>query len=121
MAATTLPPRSDPAEHSDLAVENARLRLEMQRLRAETDQRAAELTVISAVQQGLASKLDMQAIIDLVGDKLCEVLHSQDLNIRLYDRETDLVSWPYFVERWLKVQCSHKPRVRRTEYRTIPA
>ena len=56
-----------------VALENARLFDETQRLLKETEQRAAELAVINSIQQGLAAKLDFQAIIDLVGDKLREI------------------------------------------------
>jgi GAF domain-containing protein len=33
-----------------------------------------------------------------VGDTLRDVFHTQDLSIRLYDRETGLMRWPYFYE-----------------------
>ena len=74
-----------------VALENARLFDETQRLLKETEQRAAELAIINSVQEGLASKLDMQAIYDLVGDKLSEVLKTQDIDIRLYDSATNQV------------------------------
>ena len=44
-----------------VALENARLFDETQRLLKETEQRAAELAIINSVQQGLASKLDFQS------------------------------------------------------------
>ena len=78
-----------------VALENARLFDETQRLLKETEQRAAELAVINSVQEGLASKLDMQAIYDLIGDKLCEVFDSQDMDIRLLNPATGLVEYPY--------------------------
>jgi GAF domain-containing protein len=81
------------------ALENARLFDETQRLLKETEQRAAELAIINSVQQGLASKLDMQAIYDLVGDKLSEVLNSQDIDIRLYDPVAKQVFFPYLKDR----------------------
>ena len=81
-----------------VALENARLFDETQRLLKESQQRTAELSVINTVQQGLASKLDMQEIYDLVGDKLCAIFDSKDLDIRLYDPSTGLVSYPYFME-----------------------
>jgi hypothetical protein len=45
---------------------------------AAAEQRAAELAVINSIQQGIAGKLDFQGIVKLVGDKLCEVLHTSD-------------------------------------------
>ena len=56
-----------------VALENARLFDETQRLLTETEQRAAELAIINSVQEGLAAQLDFQAIIDLVGDKIREI------------------------------------------------
>jgi signal transduction histidine kinase/DNA-binding response OmpR family regulator len=86
------------ANSMSVALENARLFDETQRLFKAEQQRAAELAIINSVQQGLASKLDMQAIYDLVGDKLCEVFDSQDLDIRLYDPKTNQVYFPYLKE-----------------------
>ena len=58
------------ANSMSVALENARLFDETQRLLKETEERNAELAIINSVQEGLASKLDMQAIYDLVGDKV---------------------------------------------------
>ncbi len=44
-----------------VALENARLFDETQRLLKETEQRAAELAVINSIQQGIAAELDFQA------------------------------------------------------------
>ncbi|MBL0067903.1 MAG: GAF domain-containing protein [Chitinophagaceae bacterium] len=56
-----------------VALENARLFDETNRLLKETEQRTAELAVINSVQEGLAKELDMQGIYNLVGDRLCEL------------------------------------------------
>jgi len=77
------------------ALENARLFDETQRLLKETEQRAAELAIINSVQEGLASKLDMQAIYELIGEKLSEVLHTHDIDIRLFDIPNNRVFFPY--------------------------
>ena len=81
-----------------VALENARLFDETQRLLKETEQRVAELAIINSIQQGLASKLDLQGIIDLVGDKLREVLKTDEIGVRLYDEATDLMQFPYEFE-----------------------
>ncbi len=57
-----------------VALENARLFDETNRLLKETEQRTAELAVINSVQEGLAKELDMQGIYDLVGNRLCELV-----------------------------------------------
>ena len=81
-----------------VALENARLFDETQRLLKETEQRNAELAVINSIQQGLASKLELQAVIDLVGDKLQQVLAADAVGIALLDVERDVFSFPYVQE-----------------------
>src|SRR5438874_7793963 len=72
------------ANSMSVALENARLFDETQRLLKETEQRNAELAVINSIQQGMSSKLDFQAIIDLVGDKLRDVFQTPELAITWY-------------------------------------
>ena len=70
-----------------VALENARLFDETQRLLKETEQRAAELAVINSIQEGVAAELDFQTIVDLVGDKLRDVLKTGEIGIRWFDYE----------------------------------
>jgi GAF domain-containing protein/CheY-like chemotaxis protein/tetratricopeptide (TPR) repeat protein len=86
------------ASSMSVSLENARLFDETQRLLKETDQRAAELALINSVQEGLASKLDFLSIIDLVGDKVCKIFGSQDMSIGLYDRSSNIMTMPYYIE-----------------------
>ena len=51
----------------------------------ETEQRAAELSVINSVQAALAAELNMQGIYDTVGDKIREIFHNADVGIRVFD------------------------------------
>ncbi len=81
-----------------VALENARLFDETQRLLKETEQRAAELAVINSIQQGVAAELDFQAIVDLTGDKLREVLRTEDIGIRWFDDERRTVHYLYEYE-----------------------
>jgi serine phosphatase RsbU (regulator of sigma subunit) len=80
------------------ALENARLFEETSRLLKETEQRAAELQTINRVQEGLAQKLDMASIYELVGGKLQEIYQQVDLNIGVYDPDTRLFSVPFLIE-----------------------
>ena len=86
------------ASSLSVALENARLFDETQRLLTETDARAAELAIINSVQQGLAAKLDMQSMYDLVGDKILEIFDTQVVDIGLYDMAAGTVSYPYSIE-----------------------
>ena len=92
-----------------VALENARLFDETQRLLKETEQRAAELAIINSVQEGLASKLEMQAIYDLVGDKLGSVLKTQDIDIRLYDPASNRVVFAYLKDRGRRIAAPPVP------------
>jgi len=82
-----------------VAIENARLFDETQRLLQETEARNAELAIINSVQQGLASKLELQAIYDLVGDKLHEIFRSQVVAIGSLDRQENLMHLHYLIEK----------------------
>ena len=90
------------ASSMGVALENARLFEETKRLLAETDERAAELAIINSVQQGLAEKLDMQAMYDLVGDKIQEIFDAQVVDIGIYDWEADRMQFPYTIERGVR-------------------
>ncbi len=81
-----------------VALENARLFAETQRLLKETGQRATELAVINSIQEGIAGSLDFQSIIDLVGDQLRHVLRTDEIGIQWFDEETGLLHYPYMME-----------------------
>jgi hypothetical protein len=81
-----------------VALENARLFDETQRLYKESEQRAAELAVVNTVQQSLAAELNIQGIYEAVGSKIGEIFSRKDLNIRVLDPETGLLHYPYAFE-----------------------
>ncbi len=85
-----------------VALENARLFGETKRLLAETDERAAELAIINSVQQGLAANLDMQAMYDLVGDKIQEIFDAQVVDIGILDRDANAIQFTYTIERGVR-------------------
>jgi GAF domain-containing protein/CheY-like chemotaxis protein len=87
------------ASSMGVALDNARLLGETKRLLVETDERAAELAIINGVQEGLASQLEMQAMYDLVGDKLQEIFDAQVVDIGVFDKATQLIHFPYTIER----------------------
>ena len=86
------------AQSMSVALENARLFDETQRLLKETEQRNAELSIINSVQEGLVSRLDMQAIYELVGNKIRDTFDAQMVNIVTYDRTTQLMHGRYYFE-----------------------
>ena len=92
-------PARDHRRSMSVALENARLFAETQRLLKETEQRNAELAVINSIQQGMAAQLDFQAIVDLVGDKLREVFDSRRHRHRWRD-ETRARASPSTLRAW---------------------
>ena len=65
----------------------------------ETRQRNAELALINSVQAALAGELEMQAIYDVVGDKIQEIFDAQGTSITIFDHATGFVTFPYLLER----------------------
>jgi len=92
-----------------VALENARLFDETQRLLKETEQRNAELAVINSIQQGIAGSLDFQGIVDLVGDKLREVLGVKDIGIGWFDVPGDRLHFLYSYEHGRRLDLPSMP------------
>jgi len=63
------------------------------------EQRMVELALINRVQEGLSSKYEMQAIYDLVGDKLRDTFNAQIVMISQYDPQTEKIFHHYAIER----------------------
>ncbi len=98
------------ANSMSVALENARLFDETNRLLKETEQRTAELAVINSVQEGLAKELDMQGVYNLVGDRLCDLFpDTQTLVIRTFDHETGLEHFKYAIEKGVDLKVDPRP------------
>ena len=91
------------------ALENARLFAETQRLLKETEQRAAELAIVNSVQEGLASKLDLQAIYDLVGEKIRSIFDAQVVLVGTFDHERGVERLNYAFEKGLRLELPERP------------
>lgn len=79
---------SDAADHIGAALSRTRAG-------AEVRQRNAELAIVSEVGQALGRQLDFEAITELVGERIHTVFAAHDMFVALYDRDTNLLSWPY--------------------------
>ena len=77
----------NPSPPSPAAADRAHRHAELEALLAQRD---GELAVIHSIQRGIASGLDFQAIVDLVGDKLREVFGTGELMITWRDDATAL-------------------------------
>ena len=97
------------ANSLSVALENARLFDETQRLLKETEQRNAEFSIINSVQQGLASKFEFQSIIDLVGDQIHAITHSKSISIALYNKNSGMISWLYWLTLGKRIQIPDQP------------
>src|SRR5437588_5106081 len=97
------------ANSMSVALENARLFDETQRLFKESEQRAAELAIINSVQQALAAELNMQGIYDAVGDKIREIFNQADVGVRIYDPQTNLIHYPYLYENGQRIAIQSCP------------
>ncbi len=86
------------ASNMGVALENARLFEETKRLLNETQQRNIELSILNTIQEGLVLEMDFEAIINLVGNKFREALGFLDLGIRVYDKEKNILHFPYEYE-----------------------
>jgi PAS domain S-box-containing protein len=78
-----------------VALEKARLFDETQRLLKETDQRAAELATVNTVSSALISELDLEALIDLVGEQIRSIFKADIVYVALLDRENQTINFPY--------------------------
>lgn len=65
---------------------------------SELSDRVKELGVINNVQEGLVSKLDMQAIYDLVGNKIRDAFDAQVVLIGSVDEESGIEHFNYVIE-----------------------
>src|SRR5688572_15434677 len=97
------------ANSMSVALENARLFDETNRLLKETEQRTAELAVINSVQEGLAKELDMQGIYNLVGDRVQKLFNAQAVIIASFDLENKIEHFNYLFENGEMVKPDSRP------------
>ena len=85
-----------------IAIKNAHFVDEVQR-------RASELEIITSVQAGLSSKLDVQSIYELVGEKVRRIFDSQAVVISYYDPQSDMASFPYLLWKGERIYPDKQP------------
>jgi len=83
-----------------VALENARLFEEIR-------QRNSELSLISDVRRGLAERLEMTAMFDVMGDRFQEIFDAQVVDIGIVDADAGRMSFPYTIERGVRMV--HEP------------
>ena len=83
------------ANSLSVALENARLFNETQRLFQAEQQRAAELAAVNTVSSALASELDLDALIQLVGEQTRSIFNADIAYVALLDEASDTINFPY--------------------------
>lgn len=76
---------------------------ELNRLMQTIQQQETELDIINSIQQALASRLDVQSIYDLVGEKIREIFNAQVVMLSTYDSQTDTMEHRYAIECGVRV------------------
>jgi signal transduction histidine kinase/CheY-like chemotaxis protein len=97
------------ANSMSVALENARLFDETNRLLKETEQRTGELAVINNVQEGLVREMDTQAIYDLVGNRIRDLFDTSSVIIRTFDHAAGLEYWRYVIEKNERIYSEPRP------------
>lgn len=78
-----------------VAIANARLFDETQRLLKETEDRAADLAILNSVSESMGKSLNLETIVRLVGDKVREIFGTEATEILLHDSTSDMIHIPY--------------------------
>ena len=72
--------------------------LDNARLVHETRQRVAELATVNSVGQALSSQLDLDALIELVGEQLRETFEADIAYVALHDQPSGRIDFAYYYE-----------------------
>ena len=72
--------------------------LDNARLLDETRQRVAELATVNSVGQALSSQLDLDALIELVGEQVRETFEADIAYVALHDRPSGRIDFAYYYE-----------------------
>lgn len=73
--------------------------LQNARLFNQTQQRAAELATINAINQVASSQLDLDTLVNAVGLRLMDTFNAHALYLCLYDESTNMMHFPFFREK----------------------
>ena len=68
---------------------------ELQAASRRLEERNADLAIVNRVSQALASQLDLDALIELVGEQMRQTFEADIVYVALYDRHTCTLHFPY--------------------------
>jgi len=83
------------AAYTTIALDNANAYLVINEQEHEVRERAAELVTINRITQALATQLDKDGLIQLVGDQVRDLFHAPIAYVSLFDRATMMLEFPY--------------------------
>lgn len=83
------------AAYTTIALDNANAYLVINQREHEVRERAAELVTINRISQALATQLDKDHLIQLVGDQVRDLFRSPIAYVSLLDRATMMLQFPY--------------------------
>jgi PAS domain S-box-containing protein len=72
--------------------------LQRTRLLDETRKHAAELAIVNSLGQALGAHLELDELIELVGERLRETFDADIVYVALHDMATRLIDFPYYME-----------------------
>jgi signal transduction histidine kinase/CheY-like chemotaxis protein len=107
------------ASNIGTAVHNARLLDETQRLLKETEQRATELQIINNIGQTITGELDLNTLIEHVGDKLRETFNVKSIRIAVADTNTGFLISLYMYRNGKRVAFDESWQSKSDKYRSI--
>ncbi len=83
------------ASYTTIALDNANAYLMINKREREVSERAAELITINNITQALATQLDQEPLIQLVGEQIRDLFHASIAYISLLDRTNMILRFPY--------------------------
>jgi signal transduction histidine kinase/CheY-like chemotaxis protein len=83
------------AAYTTIALDNAGAYRVINERESEVRERAAELGTINRITQALSRQLDMDSLIQLVGDQVRDLFHAPIAYVSLLDRDTMTLQFPY--------------------------
>jgi signal transduction histidine kinase/CheY-like chemotaxis protein len=83
------------AAYTTIALDNANAYQVINQREVEVRERAAELVTINRITQALATQLDKDQLIQLVGDQVRDLFHAPIAYVSLLDRPTMMLEFPY--------------------------
>lgn len=83
------------AAYTTIALDNAHAYMVINEQEHSVRERAAELVTINRITQALATQLDSEGLIQLVGDQIRDLFHAPIAYVALLDRTTMMLHFPY--------------------------